>query len=709
MLSLKSTIYQLLGRISVTIPLQEDHTTMTQPLLIEIGVEELPAIPLLKIVKQIEDSWQKLLMEYKLKTPFRFIYTPRRLVLMHEAMPTKQEDSTIELMGPPVAAAFKEGEPTPAALGFARKCGVELSELGRAQKGKTEVLYFKKEEKGAPTEALLQEMIEKWIASMAFGKMMRWGDRSDEFIRPVRWLQVRLGNEAVPVTLFGVESGTQTYLHRMVSYDAVDVPSIDAYASILEEGAVMLEPEARQARILEQFEALEKEYGIEIERDKALLAEVVAITENPQALVGNFDALFLELPPEVIITSMKEHQRYFPVFENGVLTNKFVVVSNAYTEDYSKVIAGNERVLKPRLADALFFYRNDLKNGLSTAGLEKVQFIDGLGTLADKIAREKSIARRLLALYLEKLKAQTGKSTEELEKLIERAIELAKADLMSEMVYEFTELQGLMGYYYAKALGEDPLVYNAIKEQYMPVGEGAQLPSSLFSAIVAMSIKLDTLIGLFSVGKIPTGSKDPFALRRAVNGIVRIVIDNDIPFHIDNMLKLLKDAYEPFDLSVLKAFMLERINKSLDANPSVIAAVLASGELDINEIAKKVAALNAIVSNESFKEQFATFKRVANISKDVNLEGALDIDKTLFQEKAEEALYNAYIDVVSRDYPDYQSQLEALFGLKPQLDAYFDDVLVNAEDEALKRNRLNLIASIYKTFRDIADIKEITV
>jgi len=682
---------------------------MTQPLLIEIGVEELPAIPLLKIVKQIEDSWQKLLMEYKLKTPFRFIYTPRRLVLMHEAMPTKQEDSTVELMGPPVAAAFKEGEPTPAALGFARKCGVELSELGRAQKGKTEVLYFKKEEKGAPTEALLQEMIEKWIASMAFGKMMRWGDRSDEFIRPVRWLQVRLGNESVPVTLFGVESGTQTYLHRMVSYDAVDVPSIDAYASILEEGAVMLEPEARQARILEQFEALEKEHGIEIERDKALLAEVVAITENPQALVGNFDALFLELPPEVIITSMKEHQRYFPVFENGVLTNKFVVVSNAYTEDYSKVIAGNERVLKPRLADALFFYRNDLKNGLSTAGLEKVQFIDGLGTLADKIAREKSIARRLLALYLEKLKAQTGKSTEELEKLIERAIELAKADLMSEMVYEFTELQGLMGYYYAKALGEDPLVYNAIKEQYMPVGEGAQLPSSLFSAIVAMSIKLDTLIGLFSVGKIPTGSKDPFALRRAVNGIVRIAIDNDIPFHIDNMLKLLKDAYEPFDLSVLKAFMLERINKSLDANPSVIAAVLASGELDINEIAKKVAALNAIVSNESFKEQFATFKRVANISKDVNLEGALDIDKTLFQEKAEEALYNAYIDVVSRDYPDYKSQLEALFGLKPQLDAYFDDVLVNAEDEALKRNRLNLIASIYKTFRDIADIKEITV
>ncbi|MCF6205746.1 MAG: glycine--tRNA ligase subunit beta [Sulfurovum sp.] len=682
---------------------------MTQPLLIEIGVEELPAIPLLKIVKNIETSWKKLLDEYKLSSDFNFVYTPRRLVLRHHAMPLKQEDSTVELMGPPVAAAFKDGEPTQAALGFARKCGVDLSELGRAQKGKTEVLYFKKEEKGASTESLLGEMIAKWIASISFGKMMRWGERHDEFIRPVRWLQVRLGETSVPVTLFGVPSGTHTYVHRMVSYDGVEVPSIDRYEKILEEGAVMLEPSAREALILEQFDRLEEEHGIVIERDKALLAEVVAITENPKALVGNFDAMFLELPPEVIITSMKEHQRYFPVFEKGKISNKFVVVSNAYTDDYSKVVAGNERVLKPRLADALFFYRNDLKKGLSTDGLEKVQFIDGLGTLADKIKREKHIALRLLALYMDKLEAATGKEAGELEKLMDRAVELAKADLMSEMVYEFTELQGLMGYYYAKALGEDPLVYNAIKEQYMPVGEGAQLPSSLFSAIVAMSIKLDTLLGLFSVGKIPTGSKDPFALRRAVNGIVRIVTDNDIPFHIDDMIELLKGEYAAFDTEVLKAFIIERINKSLDANPSVIAAVLASGERDINEIAKKVAALNEIVADEAFKEQFATFKRVANISKDVDLDGDLSIDVTLFKEDAEVSLYDAYQKVLHSDYSDYKSKLEALFGLKRELDRYFDDVLVNAEEEDLKRNRLHMIGSIYKTFRDIADIKEITV
>jgi glycyl-tRNA synthetase beta chain len=495
----------------------------------------------------------------------------------------------------------------------------------------------------------------------------------------------------------------------MVSYDAVEVSSIDAYEDILSEGAVMLQPSKREAAILAEFDALEAKHNIIIERDKDLLAEVVAITENPKALVGTFDALFLELPPEVIITSMKEHQRYFPVFEKGKIANKFVVVSNAYTDDYSKVVAGNERVLKPRLADGLFFYKNDLKNGLSTDGLEKVQFIDGLGTLSDKIAREKNIAMRLLGLYMSKVEAQTDKTNIELEKLMDRSVNLAKADLMSEMVYEFTELQGLMGYYYAKALGEEELVYTAIKEQYMPVGEGAELPTSVFSSIVAMSAKLDTLFGLFSVGLIPTGSKDPFALRRAVNGIVRIVTKYDLAFNIDDIITLLKESYDAFDTKVLSEFIIERINKSLDANPSVIASVLASGERDINEIAKKVSALNEIVSSDTFKEQFSTFKRVANISKDVNLDANLAIETTLFKEDAEVTLYNAYEKVINQDYSDYKTQFEALFGLKCELDAYFDGVMVNADDVALKVNRLNMIGSVYKTFRGIADIKEISV
>jgi len=681
----------------------------TQPLLIEIGLEELPAIPLLRIIGSLEKSWGDILREYSLESDFEFVYTPRRLVLKHKAMPVKQNDKTVELYGPPVVAAFKDGEPTNAALGFARKCGVSLDELGRGEKGGKEVLYFKQEQKGASTDSLFQEMLGKWMSSMAFGKMMRWGSRSDEFIRPIRWIQVRMGDESVAVELFGVKSDTRTQVHRMVDYDPVDVPSIDAYEGILRDGAVMLYPNERKAKILKEFDELESEHNITIERDDALLAEVVAITENPKALLGSFDELFLELPAEVIITSMKEHQRYFPVFSDGEITNKFVVVSNAYTDDYSKVIAGNERVLKPRLADGLFFYKNDLKNGLSTDGLEKVQFIDGLGTLADKIDRENRIASALLGLYMPKVELATGKSIKELDGLMHRAVTLAKADLMSEMVYEFTELQGLMGYYYAKALGEDELVHNAIKEQYMPVGEGAQLPSSLFSVIVAMSVKLDTLLGLFSVGKIPTGSKDPFALRRAVNGIVRMVVEYDLAFDIDEMIALLKDGYDEFDTAVLRDFVIERISKSLDANPSVIAAVLASGERDINEISKKVSALNDIVAQESFKEQFSTFKRVANISKDVDLDSNLEVDTALFKEDAEGLLYDAYKKSLAQEYADYKEQLEALFGLKEELDRYFDDVMVNVDDDALKRNRLNMVGLIYKSFKSIADIKEITL
>ncbi|RLA71204.1 MAG: glycine--tRNA ligase subunit beta [Epsilonproteobacteria bacterium] len=682
---------------------------MTQALLIEIGVEELPAVPLLKIVKNIEKSWTNILTEYNLSNGFEFVYTPRRLVLRHAAMPISQEDATVEFFGPPMVAALKDGQPTKAAEGFARKCGVPFDELGRSEKNGKEVLYFKKEEKGAQTTSLLQAMLEKWIATMSFGKMMRWGARTDEFIRPIRWLQVRMDDSSVDVELFGVKSDIKTYVHRMVTYDAVKVANINDYESILSEGAVMLEPKERESKILAEFDALEATHNIIIERDRSLLAEIVSITENPKALVGTFDEMFLELPAEVIITSMKEHQRYFPVFENGKIANKFIVVSNAYTNDYSKVVEGNERVLKPRLADGLFFYRNDLKNGLSTDGLEKVQFIDGLGTLADKIKREKNIAIRLLALYMDKIESITGQSSTGLEKAMDRSVHLAKADLMSEMVYEFTELQGLMGYYYAKALGEEERVYNAIKEQYMPVGEGAELPSSVFSSIVAMSAKLDTLFGLFSVGKIPTGSKDPFALRRAVNGIVRIVTEFDLSFNIDDIITLLKGNYDDFDINLLSEFIIERINKSLDANPSVIASVLASGERDINEISKKVAALNEIVSNDTFKEQFSTFKRVANISKDVNLDSSLSIDTALFKEDAEITLYNAYEKVINQDYYDYKTELEALFGLKRELDGYFDDVMVNSDDEALKVNRLHMIGSVYKTFKDIADIKEITV
>ena len=431
-----------------------------------------------------------------------------------------------------------------------------------------------------------------------------------------------------------------------------------------------------------------------------MLDEVVAITEHPTPVLGSFDEEFLKLPPEVIITSMKEHQRYFPVFKDGKLINKFVVVSNALTDDFSKVIEGNERVLRPRLADALFFYNNDLKKGLSTKGLEKVIFMNGLGTVADKIEREKKIANTLFDMYAPKDSSK---------EILERAVSLAKADLTTEMVYEFTELQGLMGCYYAKALGESNEVATCIKEQYLPDGEESKLPSTLMSAIVAISLKLDTLLGMFSINQIPTGSRDPFALRRAVNGLIRITKEHNLEFDIVATLKLLAKEYAEFDMSKLEAFFLERVKQYFKVNPSIIEAVLASGERELLSMGKKIEALETMVNSEGFSESFSTFKRVANITKDIDMSIDMSVDSKLFEVKAEEALYTRYSEVSARRYNSYEEELDALLGLKPELDKFFEDVMVNADDEAIRNNRKSLVASIYKSILKIADIKEITI
>ncbi len=677
-------------------------------LLIEIGVEELPAIPLLKIEKEIINSWRNILKESSLESDFDFFYTPRRLVISQK-IPSKQPSTTKELFGPPVEIAIKDGNPTPAGSGFAKKAGVEFDKLSTIKKGNREVLYFKEEIEGKETKEILPQMVKSWIESMKFGKMMRWGDRAEEFIRPVRWLQVRVNDEVVDMELFGVESSNFTYLHRSYSFEPVTIKKVDEFEETLKRGGVTLNQNSRRESIVKEFDSLEREFNIEIERDNSLLAEVVAITEHPKALIGKFDEKFLKLPKEVIITSMKEHQRYFPVFKDGKLSNKFVVISNALTDDYSKVINGNERVLRPRLADAMFFYKNDLKRGLSIDGLEKIQFIDGLGSLRDKVDRERDIALRLGGVFMPKLINYTSKNSSEIELLLDRAITLAKADLLSEMVYEFTELQGVMGYYYAKALGEDRFVYNAIKEQYLPQGEKDSLPSNLFSAVVALSIKLDTLFGLFSVGKIPTGSKDPFALRRAVVGIIRIIEEFELNFDIRKIIELLRDKYQEFDTKVLEEFILERLYKYLKLNPSIINAVLASGERDILKIIQKSKALDEIVSQKEFRDIFTTFKRVANISKDLDLEKELTVDEALFESEYEKALKRAFDEVNQKEYKDYKERLQSLFSLKSSLDEFFDNVLVNSKDKRLKQNRQNLIGSIYKAFRDIADIKEISI
>ena len=671
---------------------------MNKPLLIEIGVEELPAIPFLNELPNIEKKWTDILEQNRLLCDFDFFYTPRRLVLWHREFQTKQEDSTEEFFGAPVKIAFKDGEPTNAAIGFAKKCGVEVSQLDKIDQGRGDVLYFKKEVIGTDAKEILNNMVNEFISSLNFGKSMRWASRSDSFIRPIRSLSIMLGEQIVDGELYGVKSSNYSFAHRMVSYEPFTFDFAGDYFCKLDKNGVVLYPDERGKTILDQMKKIEEKNGVNIEIDCELLEEVVAITEYPTALIGKFDEEFLELPEEVIVTSMKEHQRYFAVYKDGKLTNNFIVVSNSKTDDFSHIIAGNEKVLRPRLADAMFFWKNDIKNGLSNEGLKKLVFVEGLGSMYEKVEREAKIADYLSDIFEVNEK-----------ELIKKAVFLSKADLMSEMVYEFTELQGLMGYYYAKLAGEDEKVYVALKEQYLPDGEDSDLPSNKFSSIVALSYKLDNLLGLFSVGKIPTGSKDPFGLRRAAAGIVKTSIEHKLPVNLEKIIDSLSSNYPGLKKEQVIEFFNERLFKIFDVNPSVLKAVLGSGESDVFEISKKLCALNPIVLSESFKEYTATFKRVANIIKDIDTNKELEVNVSLFEDDAEKELFEKYSEITSVSYSNYEEQLDALFGLKSQLDNFFNNVFVNHEDENIKINRKNIIGKVYQEFKKIADIKEITI
>ncbi len=683
---------------------------MIKPLLIEIGVEELPAIPFLKELPNIETLWLDILEKNALACEFKFYYTPRRLVLWHEAFPTQQNEREEEFFGAPLSVALKDGEPTPAALGFAKKCGVEFSEVSTAQKDGKEVLYYKKTIAGQSSKILLQSMIESFIKGLNFGKSMRWGFLEESFIRPIRWLGCMLGDEHVAFSLFGVESTPFSYPHRTISYEPFAYMFAGDYFDRLAERGVVLYPSKREEIILNDFKAIEKQEGVHIEIDEDLLAEVVAITEYPKALIGSFEERFLRLPPEVIITSMKENQRYFPVFKEGKLTNRFIVVSNAISDDYDLIVRGNEKVLRARLSDALFFLDNDLKKGLHYEGLKDITYLDGLGSLLDKELREKAIATYLTSKYQPTLLAQNARlNASSLQALMDKSVMYSKSDLLSEMVYEFTELQGLMGYYYANAAGEDELFALALKEQYLPNSEESALPSTLFSAIPALAYKLDSLIALFSIDKIPTGNKDPYALRRAVNGIVKIVLDQGIAFDIAKDLKALAQSYKAFDFTVLETFFLERMYQFFDVNPSIITAVISSGERDIVKLSQKIKALSTIVQDDGFKEMFSTFKRVANIIKNMEVNAQISVDEKLFDNSYEKELYAAFKSVTTKTYDSFEENLDALFALKPHIDAFFDNVMVNTEDLNVRANRQNLIASIYNAFKSIADIKEISI
>ena len=657
---------------------------MLKPLLIEIGVEELPAIPLLKELPNIEKKWLNVLEKYDLKAAFSFYYTPRRLTLWHREFPLKQEDKTLEIWGAPKEIIEKN----PKALeGFAKKCGIQPNEVIFKSKGNKEFAYYQKEVKGKKANELLPQMIKEWLDSLNFGKTMKWGKCEAEFIRPVRWILCMLEDEVIEFEAYCIKSSNITKPHRIFK-ENIEIGYVGDYFCKLDKQGVILYQDEREAKILREIQNIEKQNGVKVEIDSELLAEIVAITEYPTPLLGKFDEEFLVLPPEVIITSMKEHQRYFPVYKNGKLTNAFVVVSNAYTDNFDKIVAGNEKVLRARLSDALFFWENDLKNGLGIEGLKDIVYMDKLGSVYDKVKREEKIASVL-----------ADKFSADKDKLL-KAVNLAKADLLTEMVYEFTELQGIMGYYYAKAAGIDEEIATAIKEQYTDTA------SNKISALLNIARNLDTLMALFSIGKIPKGNKDPFGLRRAANYIIKIANENDIPIDIKEIINELKDNYKGLDTNQLIDFIFERLYKFYDVNPSVIRSVLSTGESNLREIDKKIKLIDEMVNSQDFKELSTTFKRVANIVKDFDL-NSIYIDENLFEKDEEKALWEEFKKV--KNIQNLEEKLDFLVSLKPLIDKFFDNVMVNVEDEKIRHNRKSLIASIYKEFLDIADIKEITL
>ncbi|WP_000555192.1 glycine--tRNA ligase subunit beta [Helicobacter pylori] len=695
-------------------------------LLVEILVEELPAQALLNEYKEMPKKLHALFNKRALEVGnIEIFYTPRRLCLLVKDFPLLTQETKEEFFGPPVKIACNHQDKTQGlnelGLGFYQKLGLkDHQHFQTAFKNNKEVLYHAKIHAKEPTKDLIMPIVLEFLGGLNFGKSMRWGNVEKSFIRPIHNICVLFNGEnfnGIEVKEYGFKTKQATKAHRQEGFDFIQVDSPKAYFEVLEKNHVILDPKKREAKILQEIKELETKHHIIVEIDKDLLDEVVAITEYPSALLGEFDKAFLKLPNEIITTSMKENQRYFAVFnqksqESPTLHNGFIVVSNAISKDKQKIIAGNQKVLKARLSDAVFFYENDLKKPLDNAPLESVVFVQGLGTLKDKMEREAIIAQYLTQKYASSLNMPLEKAFE----LIGRAVRIAKADLLSEVVYEFSELQGIMGYYYALKQNENELVALSVKEQYLPASENAPLPSSVFSAIVALSLKLDSLFSLFSAGKIPSGSKDPFALRRLSFGLLKIVAHYELEFDLKADLKNLFEkvgVYQSFDLEVLEKFLLERFNNLIDCNPSIIRSVLNTNERGIVKIIQKVKALKRFLDdpkNAQKKELlFSAFKRLANINKDRNPNESSEFSISLFKESQEHALFEAFNAIKTSAFESLDSKIEAYFGLHAPLEEYFKSVLVMDKDIEIQKNRKNFLWGVYQSFLEIGDIKEIAI
>ncbi|MCX4192200.1 glycine--tRNA ligase subunit beta [Methylophaga sp. OBS1] len=681
-------------------------------LLIELGTEELPPKALAKLSKAFHQGVEQGLKKAELTfNDIRPYATPRRLALVISKLQTKQPDRVVERRGPAVTAAFdEEGNPTKALLGFAGSCGVEVDDLDTMKTDKGAWLVFKQEQVGATAAELLPEIIQQALNDLPIPKRMRWGDLPGEFVRPVHWLIVLLGDEIVPMDLLGVTADRFTRGHRFHYPQPIRVSSPMTYAPQLEtEGHVMVDFEARKEAIEGQVKELaDKLKGTAIINPE-LLEEVTGLVEWPVALAGNFDQRFLELPPEALISSMEGHQKYFAVeAKDGKLLPHFITVSNIASQDPAQVIAGNERVILPRLSDAAFFWDTDRKRALADhqEQLKTIVFQNKLGTVYDKSQRVASLAAEIAA----QIDGQP--------QLAERAAKLAKCDLVTEMVGEFPELQGIMGRYYARLDGEDNEVAEALDEQYQPRFAGDDLPATRTGQAVSLAEKLDTLTGLFGIGQPPSGVKDPFALRRAALGVLRIMIEKSLDL---DLTRLLDKAAASFDGTLsendvseqvmqyffdrLRGYALEQGFKADEFE--AVLTVRPTRPLDFMQRLKAVAAFRKLEQAESLA---AANKRIGNILRKNDSETAEpEVKDSLFQEAAEKALAEKVSEAKRELAPlsakaDYTGVLNYLAGMRETVDSFFDDVMVMADDEMVRQNRLALLNQTRALFLGVADI-----
>ena len=682
--------------------------TMTATLLIELLTEELPPKALEKLAASFADTITDELKKLQFvagNVQSHVFASPRRLAVQIPAVAAIQPEQHSVRRGPAVASGMKDGQPTPALAGFARSCGVEVSQLTTVHDGKQDVYAHESTKAGESLSAVLSGIVAGALKKLPAPKLMRWGDLDVQFVRPVHGLMMLHGEQVVAGEVLGLQSGNVTRGHRFLSAGDVTIPSADAYPRTLaEEGKVIASFLARRELVRQRLSHAAAKLNATIAAPDALFDEVTGLVEWPVVLEAGFEAEFLNVPQECLILTMQQNQKYFPLLDaQGKLMNRFLLVSNLEAADPRFIIGGNERVLRARLSDAKFFYEQDQKHRLDSRlpRLEHVVYHNKIGNQLERVTRLSSIAAAIAG----KLGADSS--------LAGRAAYLAKADLVSDMVGEFPELQGIMGRYYARLDGEDDVVADAIEGHYHPRFAGDSLPQGAIATAVALADKLETIVGIWGIGLIPTGDKDPFALRRAALGVLRMVLEQPL-----DLKALISDAAAAFPAGLLSAtvvdevyaFCLERLKNYLanDYKGDEIDAVLALAPTQLNEVGAILAAVAQFKALPEAATLAAANKRVKNILKKTEGDIAA-VNPALFAEDAERALFaavEALAPAVDAKFAahDFAGALTQLASLRAPVDAFFDGVMVMADDLAVRANRIALLARLAALFNRVADI-----